>query len=335
MSVPNDKLRAALGMLKLRELRDLGYERDIDISSNRKDDWVDEFLRLDWSKEQFSELIDWIVVLEQEEKSRGKYLVDIVGIESLVDDDPVEEIREKFSEMEVEFSENGSEVVSEGFEIEDNSSVELGGTYWSKTDDYILDPLGELRETSRIYGTGFGVDPDKEQFYISASLPAKAEGLLNIVERTGLSLSPVGYQDLANDEANRKMERFVEDFEIKLQENDSQERFGDFVSILQIKQVKIEVDEQSIKRIDFNGRRNIFDHPDVRMFVEDRDGRVSQIEGTMKYNGQDFFFKTGYTPKFGTYTIEKKGQRSGNLAIVEEAENFLEELYQDHFAHMD
>ena len=102
-------------------------------------------------------------------------------------------------------------------------------------------------------------------------------------------------------------------------------------SRLKIKTVKIEVDEHQIKSVQIGGRTNIFDHEDVRMFTEDRDGRLVSIKGEMKYKGQDFYFQCGYDDKFGRLTVEKKGKRNGNLAIVEEAYDFLDQIYREHF----
>lgn len=100
---------------------------------------------------------------------------------------------------------------------------------------------------------------------------------------------------------------------------------------LKIKKVKIEVDGQNIKGVKIDGRSNIFDHEDVRMFIEDRDGRLVFLEGEMKYKGQDFYFQCGYDKKFGRLSVEKKGKRSGNLAILNEAYEFLNDIYRDHF----
>jgi len=102
-------------------------------------------------------------------------------------------------------------------------------------------------------------------------------------------------------------------------------------SRLKIKKVKIEVDEQQIKSVKIGGRTNIFDHPDVRMFTEDRDGRLVYIEGEMKYKDQGFFFQCGYDDKFGRLSIEKKGKRNGNINIKNEAYDFLDEIYREHF----
>lgn len=102
-------------------------------------------------------------------------------------------------------------------------------------------------------------------------------------------------------------------------------------SRLKIKEVAIQVDEQKIKNVRIGGRTDIFDHDDVQMFIEDRDGRIRYIEGEMKYKDQDFYFKGGYDSMFGRFSVEKKGQRNGNLAIRDEAYDFLNRLYREYF----
>lgn len=102
-------------------------------------------------------------------------------------------------------------------------------------------------------------------------------------------------------------------------------------SRLKIREVKIEVDEKRLKRVEIGGRTNIFDHDQVRKVLDERDGRIVQIQGEMKFKDQGFYFQCGYTDKFGKVQVTKKGQRNGNLMIVEEAFDFLEKLFMDHF----
>ena len=227
MSVEQDKLRAALQMLHKSELEDVAYDMGVELSANRKDDVVDELTREDWEDEAFSELIDLVEHLEKEDRPRGHYISEIESVSSVGDQTPKESILSKLRNREVEFTDDGTDIEEAGFEADDGADDSIQGTYWTKTEDYILNPLGDLRPTSTLYGTGFTIDLEEERVYIQASIYGKAQGLRSLFEEMGITLEPVGFQNLTNEASNRKMEEFVEDFEARLDELDDQTQLGD------------------------------------------------------------------------------------------------------------
>lgn len=102
-------------------------------------------------------------------------------------------------------------------------------------------------------------------------------------------------------------------------------------SRLKITTVNIAVHEQEIKSVEIGGRTDIFRHKDVRHFIENRDGRIVQLEGEMKFKDNYFDFQVGYDDDFGRVKVRKKQEPTGNLQAVEEAFDFLDELFHDHF----
>lgn len=227
MSVDEDKLRAALEMLHKGELQDVAYDRGADPTVNRRADLIDELMDDNWNEKEFSELVDLVELLEKEDRAKGHYISEIEAISSVHDQAPKEAILSKLKNEQVEFNDEETDIEKPGFEITDTEGECIKGTYWTKTEDYILNPLGELRPTSTLYGTGYRIDLDEQRIYIQASLYGKAQGLRSIFEEIGISLQPVGFQELANDAANQRMETFVEDFEEKLDEFDEQSQLGD------------------------------------------------------------------------------------------------------------
>ena len=103
--------------------------------------------------------------------------------------------------------------------------------------------------------------------------------------------------------------------------------------VLKIKGIKIFIEDGDIKNVNLGGREDIFEHPDVKHFLEKRDGKVIQISGDFQLNGRIFDFKVGYSMKdgLGTIIVRKKGQKTGDLTIIKDAFNFLYSLYNIYF----
>lgn len=227
MTVPQDKLRAALEMLHKQELKDVAYDRGLDQSYNRRSDLIDEITDDEWTEDGFDELIDLVERLEKEDQPKNHYIMQIENISQIGDEPEKETILAKLGNQEVGFTDDSTGIEHAGFEINEDEGQVIKGTYWTKTEDYILNPLGELRPTSTLYGTGFKVNLDERRLYIQASLYGKAQGLRNIFGEMGVTVTPVGFQDLTNDAANDKMAEFVDEFEERLDELDEQSRLGD------------------------------------------------------------------------------------------------------------
>lgn len=102
-----------------------------------------------------------------------------------------------------------------------------------------------------------------------------------------------------------------------------------------IDEVAVMVEGQNpIKTVDIDGSDDIFNHQEVRRLVDDKNGKIRKIKGEMLYKrGTKFDFQAGFTSdqNFGRLKVSKKGQRTGNDQIVEDAYDFLFEIYKDYF----
>ena len=101
---------------------------------------------------------------------------------------------------------------------------------------------------------------------------------------------------------------------------------------LKIKEVSLMLESGDIKKVDLDGRTDILNHEDVRHFIQKRDGRITGVGGEMIYRNTPFEFNVGYTTDgFGKIRIRKKGERTGNPEITQEAFDFLYEIYKEFF----
>lgn len=102
-------------------------------------------------------------------------------------------------------------------------------------------------------------------------------------------------------------------------------------SLLKITTVKIDVDGRRLKNVRLDGRTDIFSDDEVERMTQERDGKITQIEGELTYKGQPFDFVAGYNDQTGRIKIRKKGSPTGDVEILQEAYEFLFELYTQHF----
>ncbi|AHB67407.1 hypothetical protein HISP_00175 [Haloarcula hispanica N601] len=90
-----------------------------------------------------------------------------------------------------------------------------------------------------------------------------------------------------------------------------------------------------IEDLSVNGRTDIFNHEEVRRYTNEKDGKIIKIEGEFEYKSAKFDFSISYAKEsavdMGHISVRKKGQRTGDVGIREEAFEFLEELYNHHF----
>ncbi|WP_436924739.1 hypothetical protein [Halosimplex amylolyticum] len=104
---------------------------------------------------------------------------------------------------------------------------------------------------------------------------------------------------------------------------------------LVIDSVKILLRGGDIEGISVNGRTDIFNHPEVERYVEERDGKIQKIEGEFRYDEVLFDFSLSYAREsavdMGHLSVRKQGRRTGDVGIREDAFEFIEEIFEKHF----
>jgi hypothetical protein len=105
--------------------------------------------------------------------------------------------------------------------------------------------------------------------------------------------------------------------------------------LLIIDEVEVMVEgDNPIENVDIDGSDDIFEHPEVRRLVNEKDGKIRKIKGEMIYTrNTKFDFQAGFTSdqSFGRLKVSKKGQRTGDAQIVDDAFDFLYEIYEEYF----
>jgi len=165
-------------------------------------------------------------------------------------------------------------------------------------------------------------DKIEDLTYIFEDNYGKANGLVSELEHHGLEFETVGHKNLLYEDAKEKTEQFVEELKDKSEGNN-----------LPIKEVKIFIEEGTIKRVGIEGYEDIFENEDVRHFVVDKGGKITRIEGKFQFQGRKFKFNAGYIMDsgLGRIKVEKLGQKTTNEEIIERAYTFLYNIYSDYF----
>ena len=224
-----EKLETALQMLPIQELRRIIDDRNLGVRSRSSSELIDAILTDKWTDDEFEDLLDRIAKIERETEPLGYYITDLESVDRLTNRDLDEEMAERLRREQVSFDDDNN-LIDEGFEVNSHSSDKLVGTYWTQTINYTLDPLGELRPRKTLYDTGFRIDFEEDRVFIETDIYGKARGLVSALEDKGLELKEVGHQALHNQEANDKVQAFVDELEEQLieQMDDAQQSVEDF-----------------------------------------------------------------------------------------------------------
>jgi len=106
-------------------------------------------------------------------------------------------------------------------------------------------------------------------------------------------------------------------------------------SLLTIDSVKVHLRTGDVDRVRLGGRTDIFNHPEVKRYTDELNGKISAIEGEFEYKNVGFDFQISYATEasveMGRVTVKKKGKATGDLELREEAFDFLREIYEEFF----
>lgn len=329
---PNEtELQTALEMFPIHILRKIIDERDIDFSSRKSDDLIEKLMEKDWTDDQFESLKSRLADIQKETNPFGRYIAGISAIDSSIDEDATNADRVETSLLtdEADFDDN-NELVEEGFQIIEHSDEELEGVHWTKSVNYELSPLNEVKKESTVYQTGFNIDFGEDVLFVDCNLPAKARGLRTNLAAHGIQTENIGHENLPNEIANEHVQEFINTLEDKIEDEDPQDSLSDD-NLLEIDLVEILLDESELKDIKIGGRTDIINNDEVKRFLEDHDSRIVRLEGRFWLLGDWFSFTTGYSDGMGSVSVEKKGKADENPEKVEDAFAFIFDSFYPHF----
>ena len=106
-----------------------------------------------------------------------------------------------------------------------------------------------------------------------------------------------------------------------------------------ISEVSILNDKGKIEKVDLSGTEdidNLLDHDDAEHFKENRDGRIIEVGGEMKYKNDWYKINVGYTKggptgSNGKIVIEKRGSGFDSVSEKDEVYEFVYDIYEDYF----
>jgi len=333
MAPSEEEVRTALQMIPINILRNLIEERDIGVTSRSSDELIDHLVEDGWTDEQYEALKQRLVKIQREKQPYSRYVVDIDSLNHGVDQDVPkhERIATMLRTNTAEFDETG--LAEPGFEVDEADETSVTGIHWTKSINYKITPLNEIKTDETVYETGFKFELDDNILLIDCSLPAKASNLTNVLQHQGIDTDSVGHDDLATRTANQFVQDFVDDFKERLLDRSDQASLDptDTSSVLEIDLVEMLVDEAELEDIRIGGRTDIIGNPTVQDLREDHDARVVRLEGQFRLDGTYYNFTTGYTDGMGQVSATKQGRVEERPELVEEAFDFIYSSYDPYF----
>jgi len=333
MPPSDEKIRTALEMMPISVLRSLVEERNLGVTSRSSDELIDALVDDGWTDEQYEELKQRLGDIKLEQDPYGRYIVNLGPHNQGVDpDEPIHErIKTLLETNTCVFDETG--LAEPGFKIDTVNENTVTGIHWTKSINYTLSPLNEVKTQETVYATGFNFDLDAGILLINCSLPAKAKNLTTTLNRAGIGIEDVGHDGLSNRQANEEVQGFIDDFKRDLLDRTNQLAIDetDTSSVLEIDLVEMLLDESELQDVRIGGRTNIIDNPAVEEFREEHDARVVRLEGQFRLDGKYYNFTSGYTDGMGQVTVKKQGRIEERPDLVEEAFDFVYDTYGRYF----
>jgi len=320
-------------MIPINILRRLIDERDLGVKSRSSDELINHLLEDGWTDQEYEALKQRLVNIQREKRPYSRYVVDLDSLNDGVGEDvPKQERIETLLEVNpAEFDETG--LADPGFKIDVVDENTVTGIHWTKSINYNITPLNEIKTDETVYDTGFNFDLDDNILLIDCSLPAKASNLTNVLQQQGITTESVGHDDLATQTANEFVQEFVDEFKQRLLDQSDQTSLDptDTNSALEIDLVEMLVDEAELEDIRIGGRTDIIGNPTVQNLREGHDARVVRLEGQFRLNGTYYNFITGYTDGMGKVSVKKQGRVEERPELVNEAFDFLYTSYDRYF----
>ena len=333
MAPSAEKVRTALEMIPISVLRTMVEERELGVTSRSSDELIDAIVDDGWTEEEYERLKQRLGDIKREQEPYGRYIVEIGTInQSVGTDEPTHErIQTILQTNPCVFDETG--LAEPGFKIDQSAQDSVTGIHWTKSINYKISPLNEVKTQETVYDTGFNFDLESNIVLINCSLLSKAKNFINVLRTHGIETEDVGHDDLANGAANQQVQNFIDNFKERLLAQTDQSSLDqtDTSSVLEVDLVEMLVDESELEDVRIGGRTDIIDNPAVEEFRDDHDARVVRLEGQFRLNGRYFNFTAGYTDGMGQVTVKKQGRVEERPELVEEAFDFLYESYGRYF----
>ncbi|WP_435074917.1 hypothetical protein [Halorubrum sp. HHNYT27] len=328
----SEEVRTALEMVPIHIIRKIIDEREINFTSRKSSELIEQLLQDGWTDEQFEDLKHRLAKIELERQPYSRYVSELDHITSGLEDAPEHErVEQVLSNQESDFDDD-NQLVEPGFEISEVSEEFVKGIHWTESINYSLTPRNEIKKQQTLYETGFEINFENEAVFVDCTRTAKASGLLSKFESLGIETTSVGHSDFTNSLANDLVQDFVDDLNERLVEKHSQRTVGaDDPLVLEIDLVNLLLDEANLKDVKIGGRTDIIENKEVRRFRDDHDSRIVRLEGEFLLDGKWYSFKSGYSDSMGQVSVEKKGKIEEAPELVEKAFDFLFESYEDYF----
>lgn len=333
MAPSTEDVRTALEILPINIVRKIIDEEGIDFKSRKSDELTDKLIEeVEWTEDRFEELLDRVERVQREKQPYGRYVCSVESTSPSLDEEKSrsESVVETLKTERVQFNERAG-LECPGFELLSASEPGIEGIYWTESESFELTPRRELKQQITEFDTGFSFDFEDSLLFIDCSLPAKAKELRSKLDELDITTGGVSHEEMANTEANRKVQDFIDNLQGRLEETNNQESLGEGMNQnINVDLVQLTLDESDLQEVTIGGT-DIMENEEVQRFQDDHDSRIVMLDGQLRYSEHWFDFKVGYTEGMGRIRLEKKGRAEERPELVEQAFEFVIDIYRDHF----
>lgn len=211
MTVDQEDLREVLRLFPIYQTRMLIKERNVGVKSRDQEELIDALVSDEWTEEEYQELIDRLRTIEEEGRPLGYYLCQIG------DSPEIEELEQELQQNEAQFDDEGR-LLEGGYQIHHTSNSELEATRWKVVVERDFNfRTGEVEKDEKVLPVDFTVNLDDERVYIETSQYGKARSISTKLDKCGFEFDDIGHRNLSQEEANEKVNQFVDALEEKVE----------------------------------------------------------------------------------------------------------------------
>lgn len=211
MSADKEDLREILRLFPIYQIRMIIKERGIGVKSRDQEELIDALVEEEWTDDEFEELIDRLRTIKEEGRPLGYY---ICAIENAPE---IESLELDLLQSEAQFDDEGH-IEEDGYQIHHSSERELEATRWRIDIEREFDfRTGEVETSENVKPVDFTVDLEENRVFIDTNQYGKARSVRSKLEDSGFEFDEIGHRNLGADEANEKVQDFVDALEGKVE----------------------------------------------------------------------------------------------------------------------
>lgn len=315
MEVTRDNLNLVLEFLPISINRKLCNDYDIEVSSRSKAPYRNKLLEKTWTENEISTVQEHLDNYIASRNPMSHYVFPFKNLNY----DGIKENIEDFENTDKE-----SIKILE----ENTSSIEFQRTL--KDEGLEQTNNGLEREMTWTNQRGHIIQ-NNSLMKIDARNPQTAKNISEKILDEDSKTKNVGHNNLRPRQSKTLVSGFIEDLKGQVRDNENSEELND-QSLVIIDDVEIRLETGQINSIEFQSDANdISEHEDVQEYTSEG-GKIRKVRGDFMFNMTFYSFEISYNAEgVGRVKISKAQRGIVPKEQIEDAWNFLFEIYEDYF----